>query len=845
MKLFNYQAFIGMMCLLLSSAFLLAQDATLKGTVTDKDSGAALAFVNISAQVGGNTKGAQTDYDGNYSFTLPAGKHTIKFSFIGYAEQKVQMVLEGGEATILNIELSEEEELLDQVVITATKFEQRLGEQTVSLEVVKPDLLENSNLPSVDQALEKVPGVDVIDGQANIRGGSGYSYGAGSRVMLLMDDMPILTADAGFPNWDFLPVENIGQMEVVKGATSALYGSSAMNGIVNVRTAYPTSEPFTKATAFVGLYQNPRNSVTDSSIVNFDEEGVALDTVPYNKNWWGNQQPIESGFSFAHRQKFGQFDLVLGSNFYLRDSWRETIYERRGRIMANTRYRFLTVPGLSVGLNTNLSVSRSSSFLLWNGDEADLYRIWTATPTINNQGLKLSVDPFVEYLDADRGMKHKLSGRYYRNDNITDTDQSTKSGFYYGEYQFQKRFEDISLNITAGVAASLATVNAELYNGEYWSSNYAGYLQLDKKFFDRLNVSLGARFEQNAIGGEVRTDTMINGATQTILREAPTSNEGKPVFRSGINYQLADYTYLRASFGQAYRFPTIAEKFIQTDLGGITELNGLTLPNGIPIGIFPNPNLKSETGWSAEIGLKQGFKISNWRGFIDVAGFINRYNDMMEFTFGVDSTFRPLVPIIWPALDTFIVQVPANTEAGIGFQSVNIGNTRILGVDMSIAGQGELFGLPTTALIGYTFTDPRFQSLGRLERTNSSVNYDSDGNLLPEEKHTNILKYRFQHTVKADIESQIKKASLGIGIRYYSFMKNIDESFNRFLPGIKEFREENNGGTTVIDARASYNFGNGSNLAFICKNLLNLEYALRPGVIDAPRSFTVKYSHEF
>ena len=53
--------------------------------------------------------------------------------------------------------------------------------------------------------MQRMPGVTVIDGQANIRGGSGYSYGAGSRVLLLMDDLPVLTGDAAFPSWDLIP----------------------------------------------------------------------------------------------------------------------------------------------------------------------------------------------------------------------------------------------------------------------------------------------------------------------------------------------------------------------------------------------------------------------------------------------------------------------------------------------------------------------------------------------------------------------------------------------------------------------------------------------------------------
>jgi outer membrane receptor protein involved in Fe transport len=65
---------------------------------------------------------------------------------------------------------------------------------------------------------------------------------------VLIDDLPLLTADANDAKWNIIPMENVDQLEVIKGAASALYGSGALNGIVNVRTAYPVNEPYTKVT---------------------------------------------------------------------------------------------------------------------------------------------------------------------------------------------------------------------------------------------------------------------------------------------------------------------------------------------------------------------------------------------------------------------------------------------------------------------------------------------------------------------------------------------------------------------------------------------------------------------
>lgn len=791
-----------------------AQNGTINGLVTDAQNGDPLPFVNISTTVEGNLIGGQTDFDGNYTLEVPQGTHEIKFSYTGYEAQLITQYIGSGETITLNVELGTSSTLLQTVVISEGKYEKPISKVTVSMEVLKPSTLSNANDTQVDQAIERVPGVDVVDGQANIRGGSGYSYGAGSRVMLLMDGLPVLTADAGFPNWDFLPIENVSQIEIIKGAASALYGSSAMNGIINLRTGYPTSEPETKISAFTGIWQNPRNSEVDI----FNGDGVALPDTSAQKNWWKGRYPAEAGFSIAHKQKFDKLDLVLGSYLYTRESWRQEQFSRRGRVSANLRYR-PDIEGLSFGVNTNFMLNTSVSFLIWdyNPDSASdsynpvgMYQLWRATPPINNNGTKLTIDPFIEYF-TQSGWRFKALGRYFKNDNINDTNQSTKSDFYYGELQTQKRIEEAKFSATLGLVGSLSKADAELYDGIFDATNLAAYIQFDKEFWDNLNVSVGARYERNTIDdGSGELDDV----------------DAKPVFRAGVNYQPFEATYLRASYGQAYRFPTIAEKFVQTNLGAVNVANLID----VNVGIFPNPNLEPETGWSAELGLKQGFKISDWQGFVDLTGFINEYQNMMEFSFGTNPALEPLLVLAYPDWD-YETAVELSDSGAVGFQSINIGNTRIMGGDFTLAGQGELFGAPTRALMGYTYTLPRHQNFDTLQQKLSSVDY-------------NILKYRFRHTFKLDAETKLRKITLGSSLRYYSFMEAVDESFNWILPGVRQWREDNNTGSLIWDARIRYNFNDKTTLAFISKNVLNNEYSLRPALIDAPRSFVIKFAHQ-
>lgn len=227
---------------LIFSSITFSQDATLKGIITDKITKEPLIGANVIYADG---KGTVTGIDGDYSLTIPAGSYTVKFRYVGYEEVTKSVTLTAGQVLKIDVDLSEGKEL-ETVVVSAGKFEQNLEDLTVSMAVIKPSLLENKNVTNAETILEQVPGVTVQDGQVCIRGGSGFAYGAGSRVLMMVDELPLLSGDAGDVKWNTLPIENLSQIEVIKGASSVLFGSSALNGAINIRTAYPTDKPVTK-----------------------------------------------------------------------------------------------------------------------------------------------------------------------------------------------------------------------------------------------------------------------------------------------------------------------------------------------------------------------------------------------------------------------------------------------------------------------------------------------------------------------------------------------------------------------------------------------------------------------
>ncbi len=755
-----------------------SQTARLTGNVYDKNTNEKLIGVSIITNKATGS-GVTTDLNGSFAIDLEAGQHYLKFIFVGYTTLTKKVKLEQGSKKTINIFMEETSRVLDEVVVSAGRFEQKLSDVTVSMEVIPASMIENTHTQSIETVVQQVPGIMIMDDQASIRGGSSYSYGAGSRVLLLVDDMPMLSASVGDIKWHFAPVENIRQIEILKGASSALYGSSALNGVIHIRTKYPSLQPETRLTFSSGLYMNPKRKKTAP---------------------WGKKNPIFTSTGFSHSRQINHFDLVVGGQFLSNNGYRENDSEQRGRLNFNTRWRHKDIEGLTYGLNMNFMKLQGAKFLLWlDGDEG----IYRANESWDHEfnNMRLNIDPYITYY-TEKGNRHSLKTRFFRTENHNNTGQNNDDNLYFAEYQYQRHIAN-NLSWTSGITGSYIESFAEIYgNTNHFGRSGAIYSQLDKKF-NRLSVSIGGRWEA--------------------YKMTDDKTDARPVLRSGINYQLFNHTFLRASYGQGYRYPSIAEKYIHSSVDALN--------------IFPNKNLQPEYGWGSEVGIKQGFSINNWHGYLDIAGFWTEYNDMIEFSFGYhfpehlegQTSFHP---------DTIFKY--------IGFKAQNVSNARITGVDVSVVGHGNIFGIATSLMAGYTYTNPIDLNISEEDRKKTTDN-------------SHLLKYRFYHNAKADMEMQYKSITWGFSIQYFSFIHNIDKAFEdtmRFpndapiifdgeplyiLPGLYEYRKKNNTGTFVLDCRLGVKLSSKSRISAILRNALNNEYMIRPGDVQPPRSFALQY----
>jgi outer membrane receptor protein involved in Fe transport len=743
---------------------LQAQPIIVMGTVADARTGEALIGANVRA----DDIGTSSNILGTYllRINIESGQEiVIRCSYVGYQpKESVLLSVQAGDTIVQHFELSEGGNLLETATITSGRYRRSLGEVTVSLEVLPPALLEQSNAISLDEALEKIPSLTITDGQANIRGGSGYAYGAGSRVLLLIDDMPYLQGDAGFPNWNDIPVENIGQVEILKGAASALYGSSALNGVINIQTALPGSKPYWAVSALTRIYDQPRDT---------------------SKVWWNSDtltRPYLVGLQASGRLKIGKnknWDLVLGLNHTDEISFRQGDDTRYTRISAFNRWRLS--PRTTIGLNVNVNTVEGGTFLIWSGYPKGALQPLAGSNTVS-QSQRFTIDPRFTHFDQ-HGNRHRVLGRYFYVNNDVDLGNANQSDFLFGEYQFQRDFSSFGMVLTAGLTTSYTLSDAELYGDTLITAmNNAAYLQVEKRFFERLNVSAGVRYEHHNLNAP---DDMIGDSV--VVRSA---SEGKPVFRIGANYRLATATFLRASYGQGYRFPTITEKFVRTSVGPILQ-------------IFPNPDLVSEIGWSAEIGLRQGILIKDWSAYADFSAFWTEYNDMMEFVFGFNQLF--------------------------GFASDNVGNTRIRGLELSLGGRGQMGAINLDFIGGYTYLDPVFRPFTTIDSIRSSADY-------------NVLKYRHRHMLKGDVQLGWKRFEIGLSANMRTPFEAVDYMFVQdvVIPGAAAYRAENDHPLTTWDARIAVKIIKNLKLSFLVQNFTNFDLMIRPGIHEAPRAYNLR-----
>ena len=214
-------------------------DANIHGHVIDKNSGEHLAYISVILK--GTTVGAMTDITGHYFLkNLPTGEFTVEVSSVGYKKVSKKVSLKKGISAELNFEIEEDLVALDGVVVSANRSEttRRLAPTVVN--VLDMKMFENTNSTSLSDGLSFQPGVRVETNCQNCGFQQIRINGLdGPYTQILIDSRPIFSALSGVYGLEQIPANMVERVEVMRGGGSALFGSSAIAGTINIITKEP------------------------------------------------------------------------------------------------------------------------------------------------------------------------------------------------------------------------------------------------------------------------------------------------------------------------------------------------------------------------------------------------------------------------------------------------------------------------------------------------------------------------------------------------------------------------------------------------------------------------------
>ena len=561
---------LSLFVLLCMSAFAIAQDRTVSGTVTSQ--GDNLPIPGVSVKIVGASGGAITGSDGKYSVSVPSGATALQFSFIGYTTQNKPINSSG----VINVALVGDSQGLNEVVVTALGIRREKKALGFSVTEVKGDELANVGNQNVLNSMNgKVAGVQVISsggapGQAArivIRGGN-KSITGNNEPLFVIDGVPISNSNdgnsaanevegVGTPNRsaDINP-DDIETMTVLKGsAASVLYGNRGSNGVVLITTKSGKASKgkpvitFNSNFALDNAINLPEFQTEFAQGTNgVYQEGVSRSFGPriagqeVMSNAAGKNVTLQA---FDPRKDFLRTGSLINTNLSIAQSTEKTDYyfsagqSKQESIVPNQGFN-----KANVRLNINNKISEKLSF----GVNVGYTRSWGDVPSLGQSGS----NPFFALFGMP--VSWNLKGYGYERE---DGSQINFRGGAFDNplWTVNKTFNNTQTDRLTGAVNAAYKANDWLDFSYRLGNDY--YNDITKSFFD------------------IKTGSSPNGAltnTNTYRQELTST------FLININKRISEDFNFSATLGQDYNQ---RKSHTQQQVGTALSLPGISTMNNV------------------------------------------------------------------------------------------------------------------------------------------------------------------------------------------------------------------------------------------------------------------------
>jgi outer membrane receptor for ferrienterochelin and colicins len=641
---------------------------TIEGEAMDKKTGGPLPMVNIIVR--GTTLGAATSEDGRYFISrVPAGKYKVIASMMGYTTVTKEVGVSADRTSTVDFELRESAIEMPGVVVTGTRTPRYVRDTPVRTEVITRRRIEDKAAVNFYEAVEGEPGIRVEQQCSYCNFSIIRMQGLESdHVQVMIDGEPTFAGLAGVYGLQQVPSSNIEGIEVVKGAGSALYGSSAIAGVINIISRRPNKEPTMEATMQFGenntnLYTmnasygtekmdmllNTQKNTGDQIDENNDflTDRVRTDNVTAGLriNWYdllGDDQISFSGKTIDEMRRGG--DLID-------DAWQnpfagasEHIKTERYEATIGYKKRFALGNEFAIGF-TYAKHNRNATNDAFLGDY-----MATHDDAMPPSGLMKPyiADEHIYVVHAN--YSHPIAAKY-----------RLLGGFQYSS----DRMEETGMYCILEDIPELGLETGDTYRSlsEKHADNYGVYFQGEFPIRENLELVLGARYDAH------HSEDNFAGTGKVAGLDIPTVEYDEESInpRAAIKYEPIPDLIIRTSLGTGFRVPYTFEEDLHLCSGSPRVFK--------PVGLTPEK--------SASFNLSADYTVVG-TGELSVNIFRTNLSDKIGF---VDAS-------------------PEYKSRGYDYEWNNIGDAYTQGIELGLrAYSGRYFSLD----LDFTYTDAQYE----------------------------------------------------------------------------------------------------------------------------------------
>lgn len=655
--------YLSLLLFILTSMISFAQkntDANIVGHVVSSY-GEHIPFATIVIK--NTTIGTATDETGHFNLiNMPLGKFTVRASSIGFKSQEYEVELFSGNTIELKFILESDVLGLDQVVVTADRNDKHRKDASVIVNTITPKLFEVAQTVSLSDGLNFCPGLRMENNCQNCGFNQVRMNGMeGPYSQILINSRPIFSGLAGIYGLELIPSSMIERIEVIRGGGSALYGSNAIAGTINLILKDPINNSYeasiTSGYTGIGL-DNSGNPGLDynlnfnTSLVSSDSKtGMALYGFHRNKDSFD-----ANGDGFSELAEI--YNTTVGTRIFHRLGYRNklavdffTINEkRRGGNkfelpLHETDIAEAVEHKITTGALSFDQFFRESDMLsiYLSGQNVDRDSYYGAEQSLQDYG---KTKGFTYNLGAQYNAKFIHSGLIVGIDYKGETLNDKKLG--HPDYDHAEIIND-TLNIPHTENTLVA---------DQLSNVYGVFAQYERNF-NSLSVSLGARFDH-----------------YNIQDKENDSNKSGDVFspRLTIKYDIKEYLQARVSYSQGYRAPQIFDEDLHIETSGSRKV------------IHENdPDLMQETSQSFMASLD----LNKLIGKVNTGLLIEGFHTLLKDAFANEFSD--------PDENGIVTYTRINANGGALVQGVNIELNIIPSTDFSFSG-------------GFTFQNSNYEN---------------------------------------------------------------------------------------------------------------------------------------